>query len=515
MDETNILVAQGINKSFGEARVLKNVDFSLKSAEIHALMGENGAGKSTLIKIMSGDYTKDSGTVLLNGEPVLIQSPKDAIDAGIRVIHQEINVVKTMTVAENILLGNFPLRANRTIDWRQLNDKARNVLSMLGEDIDVTARAGNLSIAEQQIVEIAKALSVQSKVLIMDEPTAALNDQETHKLFQLLRKLKAGGVAIIYITHRFSEMYELADRVTVMRDGETVGTMAVENVTDEKLVQMMVGKEKNAVFHRNVHPAGEEVFAIRGLNVTGSLQDINLHVKRGELVVIFGMVGAGQSELCRAIWGDLRIYSGDILLHGRKLNIQSIRDACVQGIGYVSDDRKNEGIIPLQSVQENICLSAYARKLKKHGFVRRKKAKALAQSYFEKLQVKCKSMEQPIASLSGGNQQKCVLGRWLANDSQVMVLNMPTRGVDVGARAEIYRTLEDLAARGVAVLIISLEMPEVVSIADRVYVMRDFRVVAEVAREEITQETLLYHAFGLDMNQRQTEEQALATPTPE
>jgi ABC-type sugar transport system ATPase subunit len=410
-----------------------------------------------------------------------------------------------MTVAENVLLGNFPLRANKSVDWKKLNEKARGILALLGEEIPVTQKAGHLSIAEQQIVEIAKALSVRSKILIMDEPTAALNDQETSKLFRLLRKLKESGVAIIYITHRFSEMYELADRVTVMRDGETVGTVDVNKVTDDILVQMMVGQGKNAVFHRTLLPVGEEILAIRGLNVAESLRDINLHVNQGEIVVIFGMVGAGQTELFRAIYGDLHIASGEIRLHQHKVNIRSIRNACDQGIGYVSDDRKNEGIIPLLSVQENICLPAYARKLKRYGFVRWKKAEALAQSFFTKLQVKCKSIDQSIASLSGGNQQKCVLGRWLANDSKVMLLNMPTRGVDVGARAEIYRVLEDLAARGIAVLIVSLEMPEVISIADRVYIMREFQIVAEVGREDITQETLLYHAFGLDISKRQSQ----------
>ena len=497
MEDKYVLSAEGIYKSFGEAKVLKNVEFKLREGEIHALMGENGAGKSTLIKIISGVYTKDAGAVRIAGEEVTFHTPKDAIDAGLRVIHQEISLVPTMTVAENIYLGNFPRNANKTINWNKMNQDAKAVLDQLGESISVTTKVRNLTIAEQQIVEIAKALSVKPKVLIMDEPTAALNDQETANLFKLLARLKESGVSIIYITHRFSEVYELSDRVTVLRDGEFIACLPIAEITDEGLIKMMVGEEKSAAFTRRKVEKGEEIFTIQNLSAEGKLEDISLSVRRGELVVVFGLFGAGQNELCRAVFGAMPYDNGEIRLHGKELKVKTVKDACAAGIGYVSDDRKGEGIIPLLSVGENICLPAYAGKLSNKGFLRLEKVKQLGRQFFDKLGVRCSGTKQAVGSLSGGNQQKCVIGRWMANDAKLLILNMPTRGVDVGARAEIYRALEDLAEEGVAVLVISLEMPEVLSIADRIYIMHEHRIVAEVDRAEATQEYLLSKALGV------------------
>ena len=497
MEEKYALEARGIHKAFGEAKVLKGVDFALKKGEIHALMGENGAGKSTLIKIISGVYTKDAGTVSVAGEEVVFHTPKEAIDAGLRVIHQEISLVPTMTVAENIYLGNFPIGANKMIDWAKMNKDAQEVLDQLGENIAVTEKVRNLTIAEQQIIEIAKALSVVPKVLVMDEPTAALNDQETANLFKLLERLKSRGVSIIYITHRFAEIYELADRVTVLRDGAFVACLPTTEVTDEGLIKMMVGEEKDAAFERRATEKGDEIFSISNLTVEGKLDDVSLTIRRGELVVVFGLFGAGQNELCRTIFGDLHYDTGEIKMHGETLRIKNVKEACERGIGYVSDDRKSEGLIPILSVGENICLPAYANKLSRSGFLRLDKTKKLGQEFFDKLGVRCSGQKQAIGSLSGGNQQKCLIGRWMANDAKLLILNMPTRGVDVGARAEIYRALEDLADQGIAVLVVSLEMPEALSIADRIYVMREHRVVAEVDRADATQEFLLSHALGV------------------
>lgn len=498
MNNEYILSAEGINKSFGEAHVLKNASFTLKKGEIHGLMGENGAGKSTLIKILSGDYSRDSGTVTLDGKPVVFNSPKDAIDLGIRVIHQEISVVKPLSVAENIFLGNLPRKSNGMVNWDQLNKQAKEVLESLGEDIPVKTKVGLLPIAEQQIVEIAKALSVSPKVLIMDEPTAALNDQETSKLFSLLKKLRDKGVSIIYITHRFSEVYELTDRITVMRDGETVATLETKEVNDDKLVKLMVGEEKNAVFAHKKIQKGDRIFSVENLNVEGMLNDVSFHVNKGEIVVIFGLFGAGQNELCRAIFGDIKIDSGDIYIHNEKVSIHSVKDAIDSGIGFVSDDRKNEGIIPLQTVKENISLAALPKKLMaKFGLIKREKERELSQKYFDTLNVNCSGIEQKIGSLSGGNQQKCVISRWLANDAKILLLNMPTRGVDVAARTEIYRELEALCERGVAVIVVSLEMPEVLSISDRIYVMHEKRIVGELSRDEATQEKLMSYALGI------------------
>lgn len=498
MEREIVLEVKNIDKSFGEVRVLKDVSFHIERGEIHALVGENGAGKSTIIKIISGVYTKDEGEILLEGREIHFSGPGEAMDAGIRVIHQEINMVPTLTVAENIFLGNYPRNAYGAVDWKKLNEQAREVMGLLGDPINVETKVSKVSIAEQQMIEIAKALSVEPKVLIMDEPTAALNDQETEHLFEILERLKEKGVSIIYITHRFSEIYRLADRVTVMRDGETVASLAAGEFDDDKLVGLMVGEEKSARFVKQEIPIGDEIFSIEGLCAQNVLQDISLTVRKGELAVIFGLVGAGQTELCRAIFGDLPYEQGTMKLEGKMIQVKDIRDACRKGIGYVSDDRKTEGIIPLLSVQENICLPAYPGKLSGPlGFIKRKDAFRTAKQYYDKLRVKSAGMGQQIGSLSGGNQQKGLICRWLANDVRLLVLNMPTRGVDVGARAEIYRTMEELAKQGVAILTVSLEMPEVLGIADTIYVMHEGKIMARVERKDATQELLMKHALGL------------------
>ena len=498
MKETVLEVKQ-ICKSFGDVQVLKNVDFAIEKGEIHGLVGENGAGKSTIIKIISGVYSKDSGQVELDGQPTDFRTPKDAMNAGIRVIHQEINMVSTLTVAENIFLGNYPKTARGSVDWKTMYAEAEKVLEVLGDPIDVRMKVEKLSIAKQQMIEIAKALSVEPKVLVMDEPTAALNDQETEQLFALLESLKQRGVSIIYITHRFSEIYRLADRVTVLRDGRNIATVPVSQLDNDTLVRMMVGEDKVAKYQKKEIPKGEETFRVEGLTVPGKLSGIDLSIRRGELVVVFGLVGAGQTELCRAIFGDLPHSEGRMWLAGKELKIHNIRQACRAHIGYVSDDRKNEGIIPLLSVQENICLTAYGKKLKnRFGFLRRRMAASVAQTQHDRLKIKSNGLNQKINVLSGGNQQKGMICRWLANDVRLLVLNMPTRGVDVGARAEIYRSLEELAEQGVAVLIISPEMPEVLSIADTVYVMHEGRITGKLSRENATQEALMKLALEIE-----------------
>lgn len=461
-------------------------------------MGENGAGKSTLIKIISGDYSLDGGTIAFDDKLVEIHSPKTAMGLGIRVIYQEINVVKPISVAENIFLGNYPRKKNGMVDWSALYGNAQEVLDTLGVSIPVKTKVAKLTIAEQQVIEIAKALSVRARILIMDEPTSALNDQETSKLFELLRKLRNSGVSIIYITHRFSEMYELTDRITVMRDGEVVGTRNTREVTNDMLIKMMIGKDKTAMFVHQKNVKDEVIFSVKNLSVKGFVENVSFEVREGELVVIFGLFGSGQNELFRAIFGDMKKDSGEIYVRNSPMQFKSIRDACDKGIGFVSDDRKNDAIIPLRSVEENICLSAFSSKLStRWGVVRRKQEKKLARKYFDELELHCSGIDQKIGTLSGGNQQKCVIARWLANDAKVLLLNMPTRGVDVGARSEIYRVLEELSSQGVAIVIISLEMPEVLSIADRVYVMHEGKMVGELQREEATQEKLLSYALGI------------------
>lgn len=493
-----VLEVKNIHKTFGEVSVLKGVDFDIQKGEIHALVGENGAGKSTLIKIISGVYTRDSGFLHLEGKEMSFANPKDAMDAGIRVIHQEINMAQTLTVAENIFLGNYPTR-HGIIDWKELYKNARKVMEILGDSIDVEQKVSKVSIAEQQMIEIAKAVSVEPKVLIMDEPTAALNDQETESLFELLESLKKKGVSIIYITHRFSEICRLADRVTVLRDGESVATLTKDEISDDLLVKLMVGEGKAARYIKRATRKGGEIFRIEGLSAEGSLNNIRLSIRRGEIAVVFGLVGAGQTELCRVIFGDLPHTKGTLILDGKEVHINNVQDACREGIGYVSDDRKNEGIIPLLSVQENICIPSYPGKLSNQlGFIKKKTAKQTAQLYYNKLHVKSSGLGQKIGSLSGGNQQKGMICRWLANDVKLLILNMPTRGVDVGARAEIYRALEDLADQGVAVLAVSPEMQEVLALADVVYVMHEGMITGKVEGKDATQEKLMKLALGID-----------------
>lgn len=493
-----VLEVKNVYKSFGDVHVLKGVNFDIKKGEIHALIGENGAGKSTIIKIISGVYTKDEGSVILDGAVKEFKGPKDAMDAGIRVIHQEINMVQTLSVAENIFLGNYPKTKYGAVDWKQLHVDARKVMDILGDSIDVEEQVSKISIAKQQMIEIAKAVSVEPKVLIMDEPTAALNDQETENLFQLLESLTAKGVSIIYITHRFSEIYRLADRATILRDGESIRTLSKEELNDDLLVDLMIGENKAAKYVKHEIAKGEELFRIEGLNAQNALSDINLTVRKGELAVIFGLIGAGQTELCRTIFGDLPYDSGKMWLAGEEIQIKSIQDACKAGIGYVSDDRKLEGIVPLLSIQENICLPSYPGKLSsKTGMIHYSEAKRVAQIYFDKLRVKSDGLKQQIGSLSGGNQQKGMIARWLANDVKLLILNMPTRGVDVGARAEIYRCLEELVEQGVAVLAVSPEMPEVLTIADVVYVMHEGKITGKVERKDATQEKLMKLALGI------------------
>lgn len=496
--EQTVLEVRDVHKSFGNVQVLKGINFDIKKGEIHALVGENGAGKSTIIKIICGVYTKDSGAVFLDGEEQNYTTPKDSMEAGIRVIHQEINMVQTLSVAENVFLGNYPKTKRGMVDWKQLYADARKVMEVLGDSIDVEQKVSNVSIAEQQMIEIAKAVSVEPKILIMDEPTAALNDQETEKLFELLESLTEKGVSIIYITHRFSEIYRLADRATVLRDGESIATLEKEELDDDTLVRLMVGENKATKYEKRNVEKGEELFRVEGLTVEGALDHIDLSIRKGELAVVFGLVGAGQTELCRAIFGDIPYSSGKMWLKGKEINIRSIQDACKEGIGYVSDDRKKEGIIPLLSVQENICLPSYPGKLSnKQQVIKFGEARKLAQTYYDMLHVKSAGLGQNIGSLSGGNQQKGMICRWLAHDVKLLVLNMPTRGVDVGARAEIYRTLEDLIEQGVAVLAISPEMPEVLSIADTVYVMHEGKITGRVERKDATQEKLMKLALGI------------------
>jgi len=502
----NIFEARNINKSFGTAHVLKDVSFELRPGEIHGLIGENGAGKSTLMKIIGGDYALDSGELFYEEKPVIIKTPADSLQLGIRIIYQEFNLARALTVAENIFMGHLPHAKNGLVDWKEMNRRAEELLAEIGILVDVREKVSDISVAEQQLVEIAKALSQEARILIMDEPTAALSDQETDKLFDIVRGLREKGIAIVFITHRLSEQFALSDRITVLRDGEAVGTLDIKDATNDILVKMMVGRELADLYPRNRKEPGEVIFEAEGLHVDERIRDISFNIRKGEIVTFFGLMGAGQDEICKAILGDPPIKGGVMKLHGDDIRIDNLRQANKTGLGYVSSDRRDEGLVPVMGLQGNITLAAMRKLFGAIGLIKKKTEYDVAGDWIDRLGIRCSSQMQQIALLSGGNQQKAMIARWLTNEIRLLILNLPTRGVDVGAKVEIYKLLEELANEGVAILVFSLELPEVLGISDRIYVLCEGEVIAEVPIGEANQDILMKHAvskymhFGGDEN---------------
>lgn len=497
--ENTVLETIDVSKSFGGTKALRGVNFELKKGEILGLIGENGAGKSTLIKIIAGYYTKDAGTIKVDGKVVDISKPMDSLVLGIRVISQEFNLMNDMSVAENICIGDYPRKKgvlSSVVNRKEMNTIAEKILHGLGENISVTRQVKTLSVAEQQIVEIAKSLRKQPKILIMDEPTAALNDQETEHLFNLLKKLRNDGVSIIFITHRLQEQFEIANRVTVLRDGQLIGTINIEDATTDILVEMMVGKNLSAEYVKETAQSGDVIYEIRDLNVSGKLKNINLKVNKGEIVSVFGLLGQGQTELSRALIGDAKTESGEILIKGEPVVLKSPRDAVKHGIGFVSEDRKKAGLLLLQSTKRNISVASMDF-ISNAGFIHNEKENSLVSRWVDALRIKCSTPNQIIASLSGGNQQKALIARWLANQSEFIILNLPTRGVDVGAKYDIYKILESLCQSGMGVLVFSLELPEVLGISDRIYVIRDGEIVSEIKNEKgLNSDLIMASAVG-------------------
>jgi len=491
-----VLSARKINKSFGTAHVLRDVTFDLRYGEIHGLLGENGAGKSTLIKIMAGDYFMDSGELLIDGKPVLITKPAESLELGIRVIYQEFNLVKTLSVAENIYIGGMPRNKFGLVDKKEMNRWAEELLADLGIEVDVREIVENISVAEQQLVEIAKALSKQARILIMDEPTAALSDQETSKLFNVVRGLREKGKSVIFITHRLSEQFEMSDRITVLRDGQTIGTVNSKDVDSDTLVKMMVGRDVGDLYPRHLAKPGEVIFEAKNLRVNDRVRDISFHIRKGEIVSFFGLMGAGQEAICKAMIGDPPVQNGTMYLNGEELTIKNLREANKKGVGYVSSDRKQEGLLPAMSLTSNITTAVFNKLAKFNIFTQKKLEVKLTQNWIERMNIRCRDQQQHIGSLSGGNQQKAMISRWLSNNIKLLILNMPTRGVDVGAKAEIYTILEELANDGVAVLVFSLELLEVLGISDRIYVLCEGDITAEVPIEQADQDTLMKYAVA-------------------
>lgn len=493
---STLLEMKGISKSFPGVKVLEQVDFTLHRGEVHALMGENGAGKSTLMKILGGIYSKDSGSITVNGTVYDIASPSMAQNLGIVIIHQELNMVPHLTVMENIFLGReFTYGKSKLINWRRMRQESHRYLSQLGLNIDPGTLVNELSVGQQQMVEIAKALSMKAEILVLDEPTAALTDREIEALFLVIASLKEKGVGMIYISHRMEEIFRICDQVTVMRDGHYIGTEYIANTTMDHLVKMMVGREIKDRFPKVKVTLGEEKLTVGGLTQKGKLHDISFSVRAGEIVGIAGLMGAGRTELAKALFGVTPIDRGTISINGKPVSIHKPIDAIHAGIGLITEDRKDEGLLLPLSVNDNLALPNL-KILSSFGFMNRSKERELSDSMIKKLLIKTPNSEQKVGSLSGGNQQKVVIGKWLATNPQVLILDEPTRGVDIGAKKEIYDLMNELVSQGVAILMISSELPEVLGMSDRILVMHEGKISGEFTQEDANQEKIMLSATG-------------------
>ena len=497
MQGTPVLSMRNIAKAFGKFYALKGVDLTVWPGEIHALMGENGAGKSTLMKILAGAYTATSGEILIDGRPHAIKGPKDALAAGITLIYQEMQLAPNLTVAENIFLGSELARGG-LVQRKEMINQAQAVIDRLGAQFKASDRVMTLTIAEQQQVEIARALHRNSRVLVMDEPTAALSSRETQRLFELILRLRDEGMAIIYISHRMAEVYELSVRVSVLCDGQYVGSLTRDNLNASELVRMMVGRPLSDLFNKERDiPPGQPRLRVEDLTDGGKVKASSLVVRAGEIVGLAGLVGAGRSELAQLIFGVRRATGGVIEIDGEPVVIHSPRAAIELGIGFLTENRKEQGLFLEMAAQENITMATLERDAR-WGMLNRKKAQTLSDDAISLLNIRVPHAQVRAGGLSGGNQQKLLISRWVAIGPRILLLDEPTRGVDVGAKSEIYRIMTQMARQGVAILMISSELPEVVGMSDRVYVMREGSIAGELQAGDISQESIMTLATGVN-----------------
>ena len=495
-----VLEAKGIMKTFPGVKALQDVDFALEPQEIHALMGENGAGKSTLVKVLTGVYQADGGTITI-GDKVLqrIETTKQAFDLGISVIHQELNLLPHLDVATNIYIGRLPKTALGLVDWKKVHADADEVLRQVAADFDSHDIVRDLSVSQQQLVEIAKSVSRKAKILFFDEPTSSLTPAEVQNLFRIMRNLKEQGITMVYISHKLDEIEEIADRITVMRDGRKVMTKNMKDVSMDEIISAMVGGMITNRYPKNYVEIGGPIFEVKDLNRKGVLHDINFTLRSGEILGITGLMGAGRTELARAIFGADPIDSGEIFVEGKKVKIRNVSDAINAGIGLLTEDRKTQGLLLNLSVNDNTAIAALnskkaSKKLTVRGMLHKKKIRENTELYCKKLQVKSPSIQQKVVNLSGGNQQKVIIGKWLSTDSKILIFDEPTRGIDVGTKAEIYKIMEELAASGVGIIMISTELPETLGISDRVLVMRKGRIVAELDPKKTSEEEIVSYS---------------------
>jgi ribose transport system ATP-binding protein len=493
-----VLAVRGISKRFPGVQALVKVDFDVYPGEVHVLLGENGAGKSTLMKILSGAYTSDEGEIIIRGRPVEIRGPRHAQELGISTIYQTFNQAQHLTVGENLLLGREPAGRFGTIDWRRLSRQARAVLDRVGLQVDSRARVMDLSVAQRQMVEIAKALSLDASVLIMDEPTSALTDRETRTLFEIVRALRSRGVSIIYISHRLEEVREIGDRVTVLRDGRKVATLPIGEAHVPVLIRMMVGRDLQLTTLTDRHVGTEETLRVEGLTRVGALDHVGFTAHRGEIVSLAGQVGSGRTGVVRAIFGVDPLDAGQIYVNRRRVRIRNPRDAVRHGLGLLTEDRLSTGLALTMTVGQNITLPSL-QQFEAFGILRLKSERRAMRRAVDQLNIATTGVDQPVRFLSGGNQQKVVLAKWLMARSQILFLDEPTQGIDVGAKEEVHRLMVDFTRRqGGTVILISSDLPEVLRMSDRILVMRDGRIVAEMPAVDATQEQITRYAVGVE-----------------
>jgi rhamnose transport system ATP-binding protein len=492
-----LLELRDISKSYGGVQALTDVSFAIRAGTVHGLVGENGAGKSTLVKIITGVVEQDNGELLIDGEPVWIGDAQTAHRLGIVAMYQEPTVFPDLSVAENVFAGRHPRNRVRAVDWRAMQTEAMRILGELGVDFGPDTPVRGLGVADRQLLEIAKALSTNARLLIMDEPTAALSPNEVENLFATVRKLRGRGVAVVYISHRLEEVGGLADTITILRDGRHIETRPAVELSQGEIIRLMVGRSLDALFPKEEAEIGDVVLSARGLTRRGIFGDISFELRRGEIVGLAGFVGAGRTEVARSIFGVDPLDDGELEIEGRPFRPRSPRAALRRGLAYLPEDRLHQGLVQPMSVSDNLSMAVLP-ELTPAGFLRPSRERALARRFMEQLRIKATSPAQVVRSLSGGNQQKVVLGKWLAAEPRILLLDEPTHGVDVGTKADVHRTISHLATQGLTILLISSELPEILGMSDRILVMREGRLVAELSRAEATQERVIQAAAGVE-----------------
>jgi len=489
-----VLEVKNISKEFPGVKALENVHLSMKGGEVHALCGENGAGKSTLIKILSGIYQRDEGEILFEGKSVEFASAHDSLQKGIKVVFQELSLIPNLSVAENVFLESFPLTKHKGIDWQVMNSKTSEILKSISLDINPKTPVNRLTVSQQQMVEIARALSHEARVVIMDEPTSALSPKEIEALFAVIRKLKEMGIAVLYVSHKLEEVFEVCDCVTVFRDGKFIANRRIDETNTNEIVKDMVGREITTLFPKTHEGKGEVILKVENLCTEKKLKDVSFELRAGEVIGVFGLLGAGRTELAKAVFGLDPVTKGTVFVEGKRIKPNSTASATEGGMGLLTEDRKEEGLVLQMSVAQNMTLPSL-NDFTSFGFIRRGDEEKKAQEFVDKISIKTPSLKQKIMYLSGGNQQKVLLARWLMKTLKVIILDEPTRGIDVGAKAEIHKLIDDLAKNGVAVLVMTSEMPELLGVSDHIIVMNDGRITREFQRDDATQEKILEAAI--------------------